>query len=143
MNKLELLVLAAKAIKLKHVDYTNNDYNGAGGLSMLNRNEDYIGTWDPLNYDRDAFRLAAMLHIAVTYPFDENCVRCWYGDESTEPVYQPIGGDVVVATQLLAHNTQSSNPKPHRKTDMKTINTTQATSPSLTGWLRKRKAWTV
>lgn len=91
MTDRELLELAAKAMGIS-IGWIGSVpwYAGQRGERIY---------WDPLTDDGDALRLAAKLRIAITYPFDENCVRCWHGHEGTEPVCIELGEDLCTATR--------------------------------------------
>lgn len=67
MNDRELLELAAKAIQLKHVDYSGVDYDGSQGLVRLGEHGRHGETWNPLEDDGDAFRLAVKLGMGVNF----------------------------------------------------------------------------
>jgi hypothetical protein len=92
MTDRELLELAAKAIGLELMQFELEDGCFEGAFRTTS------GYWNPLTDYGDALRLAAKLRIAKTYPFGENCVRCWYGDEGTEPIYLDLGDDPCSAT---------------------------------------------
>ena len=61
MNKLELLVSAATVIGLKHVDYSNIDYDGSYGLMIIGEHGQHLFCWDPIENNSDAFKLAVKL----------------------------------------------------------------------------------
>lgn len=91
----ELLELAAKAAGIEY-QYTDDggviEYFG-GGLQIA-----FGGKWSPLTDDGDALRLATKLHIAITYPEGEACVRCWI-DGPSDPFYELLGDDPDSATR--------------------------------------------
>ena len=89
MNDKELLKLAAKAASYE-VELTSPYEAKIDGEWQ---------EWNPLEYDSHALRLAAKLRVAITYPFGENCVRCWHGHEGTEPVCLDLGDDPYAATR--------------------------------------------
>ena len=99
----ELLELAAKAAgvcqhpeeKLRH-SYGNW---GCDTTCTVCNEDPSDARWRPLTDDGDALRLVVKLHIAITYPFDEDAVRVWYGHEDTDPVCEPLGGDPYAATR--------------------------------------------
>lgn len=70
MTDRELLEAAAKAAKLGPTKW--QDLSGWGevryGLSEALYSEKLLDYWNPLQSDSDAFRLAAGLHIEVTFP---------------------------------------------------------------------------
>jgi hypothetical protein len=88
----ELLELAAKAIGLELMQFELEDGCFEEAFRTIS------GYWNPLTDYGDALRLAAKLRIATTYPLDENCVRCWYGNEGTEPICLDLGDDPCAAT---------------------------------------------
>lgn len=95
MTDKELLELAAKAADEK-IDWDNiRDYGSFTAYRLRFENE----FWNPLHDDGDALRLAVKLHIAITYPFDEDAVRVWYGHEDTDSIYEPLGSDPYAATR--------------------------------------------
>lgn len=61
----ELLELAAKAAGMRHIDYTNTDYDGRYGLVTCNEHGYHGQEFDPLNNDGDAMRLAVKLQIVA------------------------------------------------------------------------------
>lgn len=78
MNDRELLELAAKAAGISHIDYSGDNYDGRLGLIMVNENGRHTYSWDPLNDDGDAFRLAHQLKISISYSGDRHDVRIGY-----------------------------------------------------------------
>jgi hypothetical protein len=80
MNTLELLVNAAKAVGINHVDYSDLDYSGELGLQIVDGIGRHQGTWNPLVDSSDAFKLAATLQVSVLH---------W--PESVEVEYPRIG----------------------------------------------------
>lgn len=91
----ELLELAAKAAGIEWYGIAGDDSNECLYFDI---GPDDVVEWNPLTDYGDALRLAAKLRIATTYPFGENCVRCWYGNEGTEPIYLDLGDDPCAAT---------------------------------------------
>lgn len=65
MNDLELLVMAAKAAGIQHVDYENVDYDGCAGLVIVGEHGQHLHGWNPLADDGDALRLAFALEMSV------------------------------------------------------------------------------
>jgi hypothetical protein len=65
MNDLELLVMAAKAAGIQHVDYENVDYDGCAGLVIVGEHGQHLHGWNPLADDGDALRLAAKLGLEL------------------------------------------------------------------------------
>lgn len=65
MTDQELVVAAAEAVGIK--SYNIND---SGILWADELPGNLSGAWDPLGDDGDAFRLAAKLHIEITYPIN-------------------------------------------------------------------------
>ena len=65
----ELLELAARAAGIRHIDYTNTDYDGRYGLVTCNVYGYHGPEFDPLNNDGDALRLSVKLGLCITqYP---------------------------------------------------------------------------
>ena len=80
MTDRELLELAAKAAGLRHIQYTN-DYDGSMGLMQCDEHGRHTYTWNPLNDDGDALRLAVKLRIDIDHgsPLDNSryvCASC-------------------------------------------------------------------
>jgi hypothetical protein len=67
MAKLGILILAAKAVGIPHVDYAGSGYDGEVGLEMIDSIGFGAGMWDPLTDSDDAFQLAADLQISVRH----------------------------------------------------------------------------
>jgi hypothetical protein len=103
MNTLELLVNAAKAAGINHVDYSNLDYSGIYGLETVDAIGGHQGTWNPLVDSRDAFKLAATLQISVLH-FPE-CVEVEY-PRINIPL-QLIGSAPLVASVSGAQSTRT------------------------------------
>jgi hypothetical protein len=78
MNKLELLLSAAKAISLKHVDYSQVDYDGSYGLMVVDEHGRTMFLWNPLENDSDAFKLAVKLRITVSFTDCECCATVFH-----------------------------------------------------------------
>jgi hypothetical protein len=101
MTDHELLELAARAVQATgdpdFANYTTVEH--AICLDLGARRNAITIYWNPLNDDGDAFRLAVRLRIPITFPFGEETVRVWCGEESTEPIYLPLGRDPFVATR--------------------------------------------
>jgi hypothetical protein len=67
MNDLELLVMAAKAAGIQHVDYENVDYDGCAGLVIVGEHGQHLHGWNPLADDGDALRLALKLSLNIEF----------------------------------------------------------------------------
>ena len=59
----ELLEKAAKAAGILHVDYTGIDYDGLSGLQLIDGIGRHTQSWNPINDDGDALRLAVKLKL--------------------------------------------------------------------------------
>lgn len=66
MTDRELLELAAKACGLKHVDYSGSGYTGSLGLQLVDGIGRHTLSWNPLEDDGDAFRLAVKLNLSYS-----------------------------------------------------------------------------
>lgn len=64
MNDRELLEMAAIAAGVRHIEY-DNDYDGRHGLQLCDAVGRHMGSWNPLNDDGDALRLAVLLQLDV------------------------------------------------------------------------------
>lgn len=64
---IELLVFAAKAAEIDHVDYSNSDYDGCLGLQMVDSVGRHTGTWNPYKDNAQSFELAAFLGLDVEF----------------------------------------------------------------------------
>ena len=67
MDDLELLVMAAKAAGIQHVDYENVDYDGCAGLVIVGEHGQHLHGWNPLADDGDALRLAISLRLELLF----------------------------------------------------------------------------
>lgn len=67
MSDLDLLVNAAKAAGLKHVNYTGFEYSGSLGLQLVDEVGRHTITWAPLSNDGDALRLSIKLKLDINY----------------------------------------------------------------------------
>jgi hypothetical protein len=67
MNDRELLEAAARAAGLLHVDYTNLNYDGKLGLQLVDSIGRHTASWNPLEDDGDALRLAVKLSIGLDF----------------------------------------------------------------------------
>ena len=68
MTDCELLELAAKAAEMRCIEYTN-DYDGSMGLMQCDEHGRHTYTWNPLENDGDALRLAVKLEMQVSIGF--------------------------------------------------------------------------
>ena len=64
MTVMELLVSAAKAAKIRHLQY-DNGYDGREGLLLVDEIGRKTKFWNPLSKEGDALRLAATLGLDV------------------------------------------------------------------------------
>lgn len=64
---IELLVFAAKAAEIDHVDYSGVDYDGSLGLQVVDSVGRHIGSWNPFMCNADAFELAVRLGLDVEF----------------------------------------------------------------------------
>ena len=71
-TKRELLELAVNALGLPYVKPAP-EYDGRFGLEVGSDNPFRAWTWNPIDYDSDAFRLAAKLRIEIVYA-DGKCI---------------------------------------------------------------------
>ena len=104
MNDKELLEMAAKAARLKHVDYTGIDYNGCDGIVLVDGVGRHLQSWNPLTSDADAFRLMVQLGLTLQVccydDYDRDYVGVWkYTPESFEVVSIRELGDRSAATR--------------------------------------------
>lgn len=65
MTDIEMLVLAAKAVSLKHVDYSGSGYSGSLGLQLIDNVGRHTVSWNPVKDDGDAFRLMTRLKFSI------------------------------------------------------------------------------
>lgn len=67
MSDRELLELAAKACGIRHVDYSGIEYEGAGGLMLVDENGRHLFPWNPLGPEGNAtaFLLMTGLKLSV------------------------------------------------------------------------------
>lgn len=82
----KMLECAAKACGLRHVDYTGTDYDGSGGLVLVNENGVHVRTWNPLTNALDTADMCAKLEINTFFYVSLPRVECWcedHGDEQT------------------------------------------------------------
>lgn len=93
MNHLKLLEDAAKAAGINHVGYTGIDYDGRLGLQVVDSIGRHTDTWNPLDDDGDALRLANKLWLEVRHvhgkahagePQKFWCTEAWFpnGDQN-------------------------------------------------------------
>lgn len=78
MNKLHLLLFAAKAINLKHADYSSVEYDGSSGLMIVGEHGQHLFSWNPLENDSDAFNLAVKLRITISFTDCECCATVFH-----------------------------------------------------------------
>lgn len=78
MNDRELLEMAAKACGFLHVDYAGIDYDGGGGIVLIDGIGRHCATWNPLQDDGDALRLAVKLKLDISIG-DHVQVSWWRG----------------------------------------------------------------
>lgn len=90
MTDRELLELAAKAVGLKHVDYTGVDYDGRLGIVLVDDIGRHCGEFSPLTDDGDALRLAVKLGFIVEPG------KCWHSS------YGPAFGEDVLDGVMTA-----------------------------------------
>ena len=69
MTDIELLIPAAKAMGIAHVDYTDNSYDGRLGLERVDSVGRHIGSWSPLTDDGDALRILVELRLNLTLTY--------------------------------------------------------------------------
>jgi len=106
MTDRELLELAAKAIGLRHIQYTN-DYDGSMGLMQCDEHGRHTYTWNPLLDDGDALRLAVKLGMTISLipPYEKDSYCSVVADWSDETGYPRTsirikhGGDPLAATR--------------------------------------------
>lgn len=67
----ELLELAAKAAGLKHVNYDGLGYDGSLGLQLIDGIGRHTKSWDPLEDDGDALRLAVKLGLLIDTAYQQ------------------------------------------------------------------------
>ena len=103
MTDRELLELAAKAAGIKHVDYTGIDYDGRHGFELVGEYGRHIGTWNPLQDDGDALRLAVTLGLDLelhglnaTMPYCAAVYDCSRG----LAIEQEFTGDIMSTARL-------------------------------------------
>lgn len=94
MTDRELLELAAKAVGLKHVDYSGIDYDGRLGIVLVDEIGRHCSDWNPLADDGDALRLAVDLGIHIAFYGDHVAVQQTHTKLITE---QRRDGDVRAA----------------------------------------------
>lgn len=59
----KMLECAAKACGLRHVDYSGMDYDGSGGLVLVNENGCHTRAWNPRAIALDTAEMCAKLNI--------------------------------------------------------------------------------
>lgn len=97
MTDIEMLVLAAKAVSLKHVDYSRSDYSGSLGLQLIHNVGRHTSSWNPVKDDGDAFRLAVKLNLSYSFS-GEYVVVHGYGWPNL--VIHRFTGEVIDAIRL-------------------------------------------
>lgn len=101
MTDRELLELASKAAGLKHVDYSNVDYDGRLGIMLVDEFGRHTISWSPLTDDGDALRLAVKLNIEIAINPGTQSSRVYihrYGVDSFG-ITNLHKGDAVAATR--------------------------------------------
>ena len=68
---------AAKACGLRHVDYSGMDYDGSGGLVLVNENGCHTRAWNPLTNSADCATMCAKLIIGTEWCAESNRVVCF------------------------------------------------------------------
>lgn len=100
MNNLDLLVMAAKAVGIKHVDYKGVDYDGKDGLILVDHVGRHLSDWNPINDDGEALRIAVKLRFKIHHAemaaivVPEKFSHSWIG------VSDDDAGDRYAATRL-------------------------------------------
>ena len=100
-TKRELLELAVHAAGLPYVKPAP-EYDGRFGLEVGSDNPFRTWTWNPIDYDSDAFRLAVKLRIEIVYA-DGKCI-CQFRIPGKGLMYvsEQISGDIPYAATRLA-----------------------------------------
>lgn len=98
MEKLELLVMAAKAAGIEHVDYEGVDYDGSQGLVIVGEHGQHLHGWDPLTDDGDALRLAVSLDLDIVFycGFEEVCAT---NNDGSSEASEDFGSDKLASTR--------------------------------------------
>ena len=98
-TKRELLELAVHAAGLPYVKPAP-EYDGRFGLEVGSENPMRCWTWNPIDDDGDAFRLAAKLRIEIAYNEENKCVcRFWTNTKGFTAVAERIGDDPCAAVR--------------------------------------------
>lgn len=63
----KMLECAAKACGLCHVDYSGMDYDGSGGLVLVNENGCHTRAWNPLANPADTAEMCAEVEIDTAW----------------------------------------------------------------------------
>ena len=72
----KILEAAAKACGLRHVDYTGIDYDGSGGLVLVNENGYHTREWNPLTNPADTAEMCAKLGVNSEWELVSDAVIC-------------------------------------------------------------------
>ena len=97
----ELLELAVHAAGLPYVKPAP-EYDGSLGLEVGSDNPFRAWTWNPIDYDSDAFRLAAKLRIEIVYADDKCICQFRIPGKGLTCVFEQITGDSPYAAIRLA-----------------------------------------
>ena len=105
----KMLEAAAKACGLRHVDYTGIDYDGSGGLVLVNENGCHTRAWNPLTNPADTAEMCAKLGIGNHwYLFDAfvvcgpsyNNVTAYFKDHDNSRLKAWMYAATMVATKI-------------------------------------------